>query len=172
LEEYNDDTSEETFLREVERANDVAALAIATEPCVYERMFGRRRVTGLEPEDLGIGVDEYRALGSEARWERTREYQERDIEEHGRELAAYYRNAGGAGLVRGAREVVHRFREALQGQRRSEPAAARAGTGSFGHRRRRWGGAPGQDYGGDAAAVLRRGLRRGAARRRTSWASG
>jgi hypothetical protein len=94
LEEYNDYTSEETFLREVERANDVAALAIATEPCVYERMFGHRRVPGLEPEDLGIGVDEYRALGSEARWERIRGFQERAIQEHRRELAHHYRDAG------------------------------------------------------------------------------
>lgn len=94
LEKYNDYTREEHFLREVERANDIAALAIATEPCVYVRMFDWRRVPGLEPGDLGIDVDEYRALGSEGRWNKSLELQERVTEEHGRELADYYRDAG------------------------------------------------------------------------------
>ncbi len=91
---FNDYTRGESFLREVERANDVAELAVAAEPCVYERMFGGRRVPGLEPEDLGISVEEYLALGSEARWERTSEFQKRGIEEHGEELSRYYRDAG------------------------------------------------------------------------------
>lgn len=91
---FNDYTRGESFLHEVERANDFAELVIATEPCVYERMFGRRRVPGLEPENLGIGVEEYLAFDSETRWERITEFQERGIEDHSEELAAYYRNAG------------------------------------------------------------------------------
>ena len=94
LRRYNDYTSRDSFLREVEYANDVAALAIATEPCVYGRMFSYRRMPGLEPEDLGIGVDEYFALGSEEQLERAREFQDRGIEEHGRDLSGYYRAHG------------------------------------------------------------------------------
>ena len=94
LAEYNDYTGGEFFSSEVERANDVAALAIATEPCVYERMFGRRRVPGLEPEDLGISVDEYFAVDADGRWERARGFQDKGIEQHGRELARHYRDAG------------------------------------------------------------------------------
>jgi hypothetical protein len=94
LESFNDYTRTESFLREVERANDYAGLAVATEPCVYERMFGSRRVPGLEPEDLGIDVEGYSGLDPDARWERTREFQEQAIEEHGRDLADRCREVG------------------------------------------------------------------------------
>ena len=94
LNRFNDYTREESFLSEVERVNHFAEVAIATEPCVFEGMFGRRTVPGLEPEDLEIDVEDYLALGAEARWERTTEVQEREINMHGEELASKYRNAG------------------------------------------------------------------------------
>lgn len=91
---FNDYTREEFFLREVERANGFAELAAATEPCVYERMFGSRSGSGLEPEDLGIGVEEYLALDSDARWERISNFQDQKIGELAEKIARKYRDAG------------------------------------------------------------------------------
>ncbi|MGB3633473.1 MAG: hypothetical protein WA982_05495, partial [Rubrobacteraceae bacterium] len=94
LERFNDYTCGESFLHEIRRTNELAGLVIATEPCVYERMFGRYRVPGLEPQDLGISVDEYLALDSEARWEEARKLQQQKTSEHGEDIANRYRDVG------------------------------------------------------------------------------
>lgn len=93
LDEFNDYTSSEAFLRRIEHLNDVAGLVIATEPCIYRRAFGVYRVPDLGPRELGLSVEEFRALGDE-HWERVEEVQNRKTEEHRQELAELYRDIG------------------------------------------------------------------------------
>jgi hypothetical protein len=94
LEQFAEYTSSAAYLREIEHWNDIASLAIATEPCTYRRMFEHERLADLGPKELGISVAEFRALTNDERWERVGEGQERRTEEHRGELARRYRDIG------------------------------------------------------------------------------
>lgn len=94
LQRLNGYTGSESFLREVEHWNDVAALAIASEPCVYRRMFRHERLTDLGPNELGLSIREYRTLGTDERWEKIADVQERHTEEHREVLTRRYSTIG------------------------------------------------------------------------------
>jgi hypothetical protein len=100
LENFNEYSRSPAFRGSVDYLNDVAALAIATEPCVFWRMFGRPRLRGLYPNELGISVEEFRKLSEDERIDKGWEVYESRIAEQGVELAEYYRQAGSDRLLK------------------------------------------------------------------------
>jgi hypothetical protein len=94
LENFNEYSRSPAFRGSVDYLNDVAALAVATEPCVFWRMFGRRRLRALYPNELGISVEEFRNLSEDERIDKGWEVYESRVTEQVAELADYYRQAG------------------------------------------------------------------------------
>ncbi len=94
LEDFNKYSSSPAFLEYVERLNDFASLAIATEPCVFGRMFGTQRLRALYPDELGIDLEEFKELSEDERFEKGWEVHERRVAEQSAELSGYYRRAG------------------------------------------------------------------------------
>jgi hypothetical protein len=93
LEEFDEYTSSKDFLHRIGHLNDVVGLVIATEPCVFRRMFGTYQVPSLGPKELGLSAEEYLALGDQ-RLDRVEEFQNERTEEHRQELAEVYRGIG------------------------------------------------------------------------------
>jgi hypothetical protein len=94
LDHFNEYSRSPAFLDYVERLNDLATMAVATEPCVFGRMFGTQRLRAVYPEELGIGFEEFGNLTEEERFDRGWKVHESTIAEQSEELAAYYRRAG------------------------------------------------------------------------------
>ncbi len=83
------------FARDLEHMNDRVALAIATEPLYFDRVFG---VTTLAPRygptELGLDPDVYRDTEQEELDRRRTELYEERLEDHRRDVHEAYRRAG------------------------------------------------------------------------------
>lgn len=82
------------FVEYAERLNDVAALAVAAEPCVAEKVFGRFVSRTYDYSELGIDIDELFELEPGDRWDLLRSHLEAQIAEQRRELASIFREVG------------------------------------------------------------------------------
>jgi hypothetical protein len=93
--EYFDEYSRSlAFQSYVDHLHDVARLAIATEPCVFARIFGTQRLLILYPNEFGISVEEFRKLSEDERIDKGWAVHERLLDEQRIELADYYRQIG------------------------------------------------------------------------------